>query len=186
MIKFNHLSCHLSYNSSCKTKSKREWTRKWTIKNVDETYHSVNCIDHDPTFGYLTLAIVCAPGKSFCISHTVSYFYYTVCCGIFKKGMLRPKDHHSMKEYPIGTKSPDIEILENRACTVNFQKPIFYKISSSKCFWRAVLKQYYEMHDFLGFQFMVILNLYGISFHAVMVFRSEHDFVFKSASTHCD
>ena len=43
----------------------------------------------------------------------------------------------------------------------------------------------YEMWDFLGFQFMVILNLYGIPFHAVVVFRSEHDILFKSASTYC-
>ena len=32
---------------------------------------------------------------------------------------------------------------------------------------------------------MVILNLYGIPFHAVMVFRPELDFLFKSASTYC-
>ena len=35
--------------------------------------------------------------------------------------------------------------------------------------------------DFLGFQFMIILNLYGIPFHAVVVFRPVHDFLFKSA-----
>ena len=33
---------------------------------------------------------------------------------------------------------------------------------------------------------MVILNLYGIAFHAVVVFRREHDFLFKSASSYCD
>ena len=32
---------------------------------------------------------------------------------------------------------------------------------------------------------MVILNLYGIPFHAVVVFRTEHDFLFKSASSYC-
>lgn len=32
---------------------------------------------------------------------------------------------------------------------------------------------------------MVILNLYGVPFHAVVVFRPEHDFLFKSASTYC-
>ena len=32
---------------------------------------------------------------------------------------------------------------------------------------------------------MVILNLYGILFHAVVVFRPEHDFLFKSESTYC-
>ena len=41
------------------------------------------------------------------------------------------------------------------------------------------------MRDFLGFQFMVILNLYGIPFHAVVVFRPEHNFLFKSASSYC-
>ena len=33
---------------------------------------------------------------------------------------------------------------------------------------------------------MVILNLYRIPFHAVVVLGSEHDFLFKSTSTHCD
>ena len=32
---------------------------------------------------------------------------------------------------------------------------------------------------------MVILNLYGIPFHAVIVFRPEHNFLFKSATTYC-
>ena len=41
------------------------------------------------------------------------------------------------------------------------------------------------MHDVLGFEFMVILNLYWIPFYAVVVFRPEHDFLFKSASTYC-
>ena len=31
---------------------------------------------------------------------------------------------------------------------------------------------------------MVILNLYGILFHAVLVFRPEHDFLLKSATHH--
>ena len=34
------------------------------------------------------------------------------------------------------------------------------------------------MFDFLGFWIMVILNLYGIPFHAVVVFRSKHSFLF--------
>jgi hypothetical protein len=50
---------------------------------------------------------------------------------------------------------------------------------------QAVLKQYYEMRDLLGFKFMVILHLYGIPFHAVVAFRPEHDFLFKSASSYC-
>ena len=32
---------------------------------------------------------------------------------------------------------------------------------------------------------MVILNLYGMPFHAVVVFRLEQDFLFKSTSTYC-
>ena len=41
------------------------------------------------------------------------------------------------------------------------------------------------MPDFLGFQNMMILNLHGILFHAVVVFGSEHDLLLKSASTYC-
>ena len=41
------------------------------------------------------------------------------------------------------------------------------------------------MSDFLGYLFMVILNLYGIPFHAVVVVSPEHDFLFKSDSTYC-
>ena len=41
------------------------------------------------------------------------------------------------------------------------------------------------MPDFLEFQNMMILNLLGILFHAVVVFRPEHDFLFKSVSTYC-
>jgi hypothetical protein len=32
----------------------------------------------------------------------------------------------------------------------------------------------------------VILNLYGITFHPVVVLGPEHDFLFKPASTYCD
>ena len=42
------------------------------------------------------------------------------------------------------------------------------------------------MLDFQDFQFSVILNLYRVTFHAVVVFGPEHDFLFKSASTYCD
>ena len=42
------------------------------------------------------------------------------------------------------------------------------------------------MSDFLGFSFIVILNLYGITFHPVVVLEPEHDFLFKSTSTYCD
>ena len=33
---------------------------------------------------------------------------------------------------------------------------------------------------------MVILNLYGIPFHAVVVLGPEHDFLFKSTLTYCE
>ena len=42
------------------------------------------------------------------------------------------------------------------------------------------------MSDFLGFWFMVILNLYGIPFHAVVVLGPEHDFLLQSTSTYCE
>ena len=42
------------------------------------------------------------------------------------------------------------------------------------------------MSDFLGFWFMVILNLYEIPFHAVVAIRPPHTFLFKSTSTYCD
>ena len=29
------------------------------------------------------------------------------------------------------------------------------------------------------------MNLYGIPYHAVVVFRTEHDFLFKSGSSYC-
>ena len=42
-----------------------------------------------------------------------------------------------------------------------------------------------HMSDFLGFCFVVTLNLYRIPFLAVVVLGSEHEFLFKSTSTHC-
>ena len=102
---------------------------------------------------------------------------------VLAKVMLRLKDNHSMKESYIDPESPYIEILENRACIVNFQKRYFTNKTAQKCSWRAVLKQYYEIRDFLGFKFRVILNLYWIPFDAVVVIRTENDFLFKSDST---
>ena len=37
-----------------------------------------------------------------------------------------------------------------------------------------------------GFQFLLILNLWGISFHAVVVFGLGKNFLFKSVLGHCD
>ena len=40
--------------------------------------------------------------------------------------------------------------------------------------------------EFLGFQTMMNMDLWGILFHAVVVFPLEPDFLFKSFSAHCD
>ena len=42
------------------------------------------------------------------------------------------------------------------------------------------------MRDFLGFEFRIILNLYWILFDGVVVFRPEHDILFKADSTYCE
>ena len=41
------------------------------------------------------------------------------------------------------------------------------------------------MPDFLGFSFMVILYLKGITFHPEVVLGPEHDFLFQSTSIYC-
>ena len=43
--------------------------------NVFLAVNGVNCNAKDLIFGYVTLAIVCAPGKSFYIIHVMSYLY---------------------------------------------------------------------------------------------------------------
>ena len=42
------------------------------------------------------------------------------------------------------------------------------------------------MPDFVRFQTRVILDLYGVPFHAMVVVGSEHDFSIKSASAYCE
>ena len=37
-----------------------------------------------------------------------------------------------------------------------------------------------------GFQFLLILDLWGVSFHAAVVFGLGKDFLFKSALGRCD
>ena len=49
----------------------------------------------------------------------------------------------------------------------------------------AVEKQYYEMPELVGFQTMVILDLYGITFNAVGVFGPDFQLLFKSGSSYC-
>ena len=45
---------------------------------------------------------------------------------------------------------------------------------------RAVEKQYYEMPELVGFQTMVILDPYGITFGAVGVFGLAFQLLFRS------
>ena len=47
------------------------------------------------------------------------------------------------------------------------------------------LKFFYYVPDFVRFQTRVILDLYGVPFHAMVVVGSEHDFSIKSASAYC-
>ena len=47
------------------------------------------------------------------------------------------------------------------------------------------LKFFYYVPDFVRFQNRVILDLYGVPFHAMVVVGSEHDFSIKSASAYC-
>ena len=49
----------------------------------------------------------------------------------------------------------------------------------------AVEKQYYEMPELVGFQTMVILDPYGMTFDAVGVFGLAFHLLSKSCSTYC-
>ena len=49
----------------------------------------------------------------------------------------------------------------------------------------AVEKQYYEMPELVGFQTMVILDPYGMTFDAVGVFGLVFWLLFKSGSSYC-
>ena len=48
----------------------------------------------------------------------------------------------------------------------------------------AVEKQHYEIHKLVGFQTMVILDPYGMTF-AVVVFGLVFRLLFKSGSSYC-
>ena len=118
----------------------------------------------------------------------ISQFLSTVCWGRFKqKVMLRPKDHHSMKEYPIW--------VQNHHKLKSYKIAHFlalFQYCSSWALWAVslgkftFLKKNYYIPDFLGFQYLGILDLHRILFHAVVIFVPKHDFFFKSASTYCD
>ena len=47
------------------------------------------------------------------------------------------------------------------------------------------LKFFYYVPDFVRFQNRVILDLYGVPFHAMVVVGSEHDFSINSTSAYC-
>ena len=49
----------------------------------------------------------------------------------------------------------------------------------------AVEKQYYKMPELVGFQTMVILDPYGMTFDAVVVFGLVSQLFFKSCSLYC-
>ena len=49
----------------------------------------------------------------------------------------------------------------------------------------AVVRQFYEMLDLVGFQIMVILDLNGMTFDAVSVFDLDFWLFLKSGSTYC-
>ena len=49
----------------------------------------------------------------------------------------------------------------------------------------AVEKQYYKMPELVGFQTMVILDPYDMTFDAVGVFGLDFWLLFKSASSYC-
>ena len=49
----------------------------------------------------------------------------------------------------------------------------------------AVEKQYYEMPEFVGFQTMVILDPFGMTFDAVGVFGLAFWLLLKSGSSYC-
>ena len=50
---------------------------------------------------------------------------------------------------------------------------------------KLFLKNIYSGTQCGGFQFLLILDLWGISFHAVVVFGLGKNFLFKSALEHC-
>ena len=50
----------------------------------------------------------------------------------------------------------------------------------------AVKEQYYEMPEFVGFQTIVILDPYGMTFYAVGVFGLAFYLLFRSWSTYCE
>ena len=65
--------------------------------------------------------------------------------------------------------------------------PFRFKITQNwnprKCQGGLIHK--YVVHFRFWFQLMTILSQYGVPFHAVIVFRTKHDFLSKSESTYC-
>ena len=51
---------------------------------------------------------------------------------------------------------------------------------------KQLLKNLCSGPQCVGFQFLLILDLWGISFHGVVVFGLGKNFLFKSALGHCE
>ena len=47
------------------------------------------------------------------------------------------------------------------------------------------LKNLFNGTQWEGFQFLLVLNLWGVTFHAAVVFGLGKDFLFKSTLGHC-
>ena len=62
---------------------------------------------------------------------------------------------------------------------------IFYQFLVLYIEKNTFLEFFYYVPDFVRFQTRVILDLYGVPFHAMVVVGSEHDFSIKSASAYC-
>ena len=97
--------------------------------------------------------------------------------------MPKKTPQHERLSYLV-SKSPGIKILENVAFHSMYYFTTAFTLSC--CISKIwVFENSQHIPHFLGFQNMMILNLHGILFHAVVVFGPEHDLLFKSASTYC-
>ena len=63
------------YTCTCTSHPRKFINKKHTNLTKEKKQKLEHFFHDDQTFGYLTLAFMCAPGKSFCISHMVNYLY---------------------------------------------------------------------------------------------------------------
>ena len=68
---------------------------------------------------------------------------------------------------------------------MDFSKTDFYSYKNSFTVITFKLILLNKNSHYGGFQFLLILDLWGISFHAVVVFGLGKIFLFKSALGHC-